>query len=132
MKQKQRLQYSEAFKRQVVGEISRGKFKSCYAAQKAYGISGASTITRWIKKYGREDLLPKRIRIETLKEIDQLKEARKRINKLETALADAHIENCLEHAFLEIACERMDIDLSDFKKKNALTLSDVRRMREIK
>lgn len=132
MKQKQRLQYSEAFKRQVVGEISRGKFKSCHAAQKAYGISGASTIARWIKKYGREDLLPKRIRIETLKEIDQLKEARKRINRLETALADAHIENCLEHAFLEIACERMDIDLSDFKKKNALTLSDVRRMREIK
>ena len=132
MKQKKTVQYSEAFKRQVVGEISSGKFTSCYAAQKAYGIVGASTITRWIKKYGREDLLPKRIRIETLKEINQLKEARKRVRKLEVALTDAHIDNCLEHAFLEIACERLGTDLYDFKKKNELTLSDVRKMRERK
>ena len=123
------LQYSEAFKRQVVDEISRGKFTSCYAAQRAYGIMGSSTVPRWVKKYGREDLLPKRIRIETLKEIDQLKEARKRIRTLEAALADAHIDNCLEHAFLEIACDRMGTELSDFKKKNELTLSDVRKIR---
>ena len=126
---RQTVQYSEAFKRQVVEEISRGKFSSFYAAQRAYGILGSSTITKWVKKYGREDLLPKRIRIETLKEIDQLKEARKRIRTLETALADAHVDNCLEHAFLEIACERLDTDLADFKKKNELTLSDVRKMR---
>ena len=47
-------------------------------------------------------------------------------------MADAHIDNCLEHAFLEIACERMGTDLDDFKKKNALTLSDVRRRRGLK
>ena len=95
----------------------------------AYGIGGCDTVETWIKKYGREDLLPKRIRIETMKERDQLQEARKRIKELEAALADAHIDNCLEHAFLEIACERMDVDVYDFKKKNALTLSDVRRKR---
>ena len=60
-------------------------------------------------------------------EIDQLKEARKRIRELEAALANAHIDHCLEHAFLEIACERMETDLDDFKKKNALTRSGVRR-----
>ena len=60
---------------------------------------------------------------------NMLKEARKRIRELEAALADAHIDHCLEHAFLEIACERMATDLDDFKKKNALTLSDVRKMR---
>jgi len=65
-------------------------------------------------------------------EVDRLKEARKRIKELEAALADAHIDNCLEHAFLEIACERMETDLDDFKKKNALTLSDVRRRRGLK
>lgn len=62
-----------------------------------------------------------------MKEVDRLKEANKRIRKLEAALADAHIDHCLEHAFLEIACERMDVELNDFKKKNELTLSDVRR-----
>jgi transposase len=121
------IRYSEAFKRQVVDEIARGKFSSINRAQVAYGIKGAETITSWVRKYGREDLLPKRIRIETMDETDQLKEAQKRIQQLEAALADAHIDQCLEHAFLEIACERMDVGLNDFKKKNELTLSDVRR-----
>ena len=123
------IRYSEAFKRQVVDEIARGKFSSPHRARMAYGIRGTMTVVKWIKKYGREDLLPKRIRIETMKEIDQLKEAHKRIKELEAALADAHIDHCLEHAFLEIACERMETDLDDFKKKNALTLSDVRKKR---
>ena len=132
MKTSKATRYSEAFKRQVVDEIARGKFSSPYKAQMAYGIRGNGTVERWIRKYGREDLLPKRIRVETMEEIDRLKEARKRIKELEAALADAHIDNCLEHAFLEIACERMEVGLADFKKKNALTLSGVRRKRGLK
>ncbi len=103
----------------MVDEIVCGKFYSAYKAQQAYGIRGNATVTKWIRKYGREDLLPKRVRIETMDEIDQLKEARKRIRELESALADAHIDHCLEHAFLEIACERMETDLDDFKKKGS-------------
>jgi transposase len=123
------ITYSDALKRQVVDEIASGKYSSAYKAGKAYGIHGRSTVTKWIRKYGREDLLPKRVRIETMDEIDQLKETLKRIRELEAALADAHIDHCLEHAFLEIACERMETGLDDFKKKNALTLSDVRKTR---
>lgn len=124
---KQAIRYSEAFKKQVVEEVASGKFSSAYQAQGAYGIKGGETVTKWIRKYGRDDLLPRRVRIETMDETDPLKAARKRIKELEAALADAHIDQCLEHAFLEIACERMDVDLDDFKKKNGLTLSDVRR-----
>ena len=124
--------YSESFKRQIVEGLSSGRISSINSARTMYNIKGGDTINNWIRKYGREDLLPKRIRIETLKEKDELKEARKRIKDLESALADAHIDNCLEHAFLEIACERMGTDLEDFKKKNELTLSDVRKMREKK
>jgi hypothetical protein len=116
----------------VVDEIARGKFSSAYQAQKAYAIGGQATVTKWIRKYGRDDLLPKRIRIETMEEADPLKAARKRIKELEAALADAHIDHCLEQAFLEIACERLDVPLDDFKKKNELTLSDVRRKRGLK
>ncbi len=126
------IRYSEAFKRQVVDEIARGKFSSAYKAQKAYGIPGSETVTQWVRKHGRDDLLPKRIRVETMEEVDQLKAARKRIKELEAALADAHIDNCLEHAFLEIACERLDMETADFKKKNELTLSEVRRRRGLK
>ncbi|MCK5133918.1 MAG: transposase [Candidatus Sabulitectum sp.] len=132
MKKNTATRYSEAFKRQVVGEIARGKFSSPYKAREAYGIRGNGTVERWIRKHGREDLLPKRIRIETMEEVDRLKKARKRIKELEAALADAHIDNCLEHAFLEIACERMEVGMADFKKKNALTLSGVRRKRGLK
>ena len=126
------IRYSEAFKRQVVDEVARGKYSSAYMAKKAYGIRGQTTVSKWLRKYGRDDLLAKRIRIETMNEVDHLKESRKRIKELEAALADAHIDHCLEHAFLEIACERLAVPLDDFKKKNAMTLSDVRRKRGLK
>ena len=76
------IRYSEAFKRQVVGELERGKYGTVEAVRRAYGIGGASTVSRWVRKYAREDLLPKRVRIETLKERDELKEARQRIREL--------------------------------------------------
>jgi len=124
--------YSEAFKRQVVEELEKGKFDSAFEAQQSYGILGDRTVPRWMKKYGRDNLFPKLVRIETMKEKDRMKEDRKRIRKLESALSDAHIDNCLEHAFLEIACERMGVSVEEFKKKHELTLSDVRKMRDLK
>ncbi len=118
------VEYSEAFKRQVVGELGRGKHGSPEGARRAYGIGGATTVQKWVRKYGREDLLQKRVRIETLKERDELKEARKRIKDLEAAVADAHVECCLEKGYVNVACERMGIDPEEFKKKNAMTLSE--------
>ncbi len=121
------IRYSEAFKRQVVAELEQGKFGSIFEINRAYGIRGSTTVSNWLRKYGHADLLPKKVRVETLKERDELKEARKRIRQLEAALADAHIDCSLENSFLRIACERIGIDLEDFKKKNAITLSDVRK-----
>ncbi len=125
----QNIRYSEAFKRQVVEQIAQGKFRSPHMAQKAYGIKGCGTIERWVRKYGRLDLLSKRIRIETMDELDELKEARKRIKTLEAALADAHVDYCLESAFFDIACERLGEAPEDFKKKHDMTLSEVRKRR---
>ena len=123
--------YSEAFKRQVVEEIASGKHLTAHAAQKAYGIKGATTVYKWVRKYGREDLLPKRIRIETMKERDELKEARKRIRILEAAVADAHIDCCLGAAFLKVACDRLGEDPENFKKKHPMTLSELRGTRGV-
>jgi len=121
------VSYSEAFKMQIVEEIGQGKFATISHAQKAYGICGSVTIQKWIKKYGRPELLPKRVRVETMTEIDELKEAKKRIRDLEKALADSHMDYCLERAFLEIACEEMGTSRDDLKKNNAMRLADVRR-----
>jgi len=121
------LRYSEAFKQQVISELESGKFSSISEANRVYGINGAETVTQWIRKYGREDLLPKKVKIETLKERDELKAARKRIRQLEAALADAHIDASLGDSYLKIACQRLGIDAADFKKKNAITLSLLRK-----
>jgi transposase-like protein len=121
------ITYSEAFKMQVIEEIGRGKFASILQAQKAYGISGMTTIQKWLRKYGKEELLPKRVRVETMAEIDELKEAKKRIRDLEKALADSHMDYCLERAFLEIACEEMGTSREELKKNNAIRLADERR-----
>lgn len=126
------IRYSEAFKLEVIDSLSHCKYKTIADAKRAFGITGCGTVENWIVKYGREELLSKRIRIETVKERDEKQELKKRVKDLETALADAHIDSTLESAFLEIACERLGVDLATFKKKHALTLSDVRKMRNLK
>jgi transposase-like protein len=80
---KEFVSYSEAFKMQVVKELGQGKFATILQAQKTYGIRGTATIQTWIKKYGMEELLPKRVRVETMTEIDELKEAKNKLEKLE-------------------------------------------------
>jgi hypothetical protein len=112
---------------QVVKEIGQGKFASISHAQKTYGIRGMTTIQKWLKKYGMEELLPKRVRVETMAEIDELKEAKKRIRDLENALSDSHMDYCLERAFLEIACEQMGTSRDELKKNNAIRRADARK-----
>ena len=47
------------------------------------------------------------MRIESLKERNELAEARRRIRELETAVADTHIDHCLVKAYFHVARERM-------------------------
>jgi transposase-like protein len=128
-KMKEVIQYSEAFKLRIVEDVAGGKYASLDEARRRNGIRGASTLAKWIKRYGHGDLLPKRVRVETMNEIDELKEARKRIRELEAALADAHMDYCLESAFLDIACESMGTTTEALKKKNVITLAERRKTR---
>lgn len=125
--QTETIRYSEAFKRQLVKDLEDGKFRSFSEARRAYGIRGLATIQRWVRRYGNEKILPKKVKIETMKERDELKEAKKRIRELEAALADAHIDHALSDAYVQIACERMGEDPASFKKKHGITLSDLRK-----
>ena len=115
-----RIRYSEAFKLQVLRELGEGKFASVQAAARTYGIRGGSTIQRWMRRYGRTDLLRKVIRVETPKEVSEVKQLRERVRDLEKALADAHLDLKLADAYLEMACETGGIeDVEAFKKKHA-------------
>ncbi len=113
------MRYSEAFKLQVIGEIESGKLKTAFEARCHYGIKGTSTVHGWIRKYGKNELLKKVVRVETPKENDQNKLMKKRIQKLESALADAHLDLRLEQAYVELACRAANIkDVEGFKKKH--------------
>lgn len=118
------VRYSEAFKRQVVADLEAGRFSGPSQATKANAIKGSGTVVRWLRQYGRSDLVPKQITITTMEQKDETKELKTRVRQLERALADAHMKGLLEESFLEIACERMGIDVAEFKKKHVTTLSN--------
>jgi transposase-like protein len=112
------VKYSEAFKLQVIKAIERGEFSSLNEAMERYGIGGGSTINSWLKKYRREDILPKKVRIEMPNEISRIKKLKKRIHDLEKALADAKVGEVLSKAYFEILCEDAGIeDIEGYKKK---------------
>ena len=113
------IRYSEAFKSQVLRELESGKFANAAVAARTYGLSAGGTIRYWARKYGKTHLLGRVIRVETPKEISEVKELRKRVRELEKALADAHIDSRLDSAYLRIACRAAGIeDVDDFKKKH--------------
>lgn len=114
------MRYSEAFKLQVLREMETGKFPSAAAAARAYGVSGPVMIAYWARRYGKNHLLGKVVRVETPKEVSEVKELRKRVRDLEKALADERLDHMLNDAYLHIACEAAGIkDVDGFKKKHA-------------
>jgi transposase-like protein len=114
------VRYSEAFKLQVLRELEEGKHRSLNAAQEAYAIKGHGTVRRWLRRYGREQLARRVIRVETTKERDELKRLKERVRQLERALSDATLDLSLERAYVKLACRRAGIaDVEDFKKKNS-------------
>ena len=111
------VKYSEAFKLQVLRELDEGKFPTNTAAARAYGIRGQGTIEYWAGKYGKNHLIGKVIIVQKPKELNELKELRKRIRELEKGLADAHLDLKLEQVYTRIACRAAGIeDMEEFKK----------------
>ena len=112
------IRYSEAFKLEVVRELEQ-EGTAFEQVQRKYGIRGAGTVKYWVRKYGNGSR-GKIIRVETPKEIDQMKQLKERVRRLESALADANIELALEKAYTKLACKRAGItDVEDFKKNSA-------------
>lgn len=112
--------YSEAFKLQVLRDLKDGRFDSASAVARVYGIRGKGMVRYWARKYGKEHLLGKVVRVETPKERDEMKELHKRVRNLEKALSDAHLEHMFDEAYLKIACRAAGIDDVDGFKKNTL------------
>ena len=117
MKDKTIKFYSSAFKLKVVSEIESGQL-TLAEARRVYDITGTTTIQRWLRQYGKNHLLPNVVRIAMKNENDKLKELEREKQKLESALANAHLKIVSLEALIEGAEERYDID---FKKNFGYT-----------
>jgi transposase len=109
--------YSLAFRVKVVGEIESGAFDSVSAAGRHYGIGGADTIWGWVRKLGKNHLLGKVVRVETLNERDELAKLKQQVKGLEQALGQTQAENLLNQSYLKLACERLGEEVEVFRKK---------------
>ncbi len=117
MRQRTVLRYSMCFKQQVVSELESGRFDSILQASEHYGISGSETVRKWLRKFGRNHLCPKVIRVEKPDEQDQVRQLKKQIKQLKEALGQTQAENVINQEFLKIACEEMGQEVDAFKKK---------------
>ncbi len=117
MKRRMVVRYSMSFKQQVVSDMESGRFNSIAQAQHHYGITGAWTVQSWLKRYGRNHLCPKVIRVEKPNERDEIVRLRKQVKHLEQALGRTQAEKVLNEVFLEMACKRLGEDVEGFKKK---------------
>ena len=109
------IRYSEAFKLEVVRELER-ELTPVDQVRRKYGI-GVGTIQAWITQYGN-GTRGRIIRVETPKEVNELKKLRERIKRLESLLADTNLELALERQYTRLACERAGVeDVAEFKKK---------------
>lgn len=111
--QKETIRYSISFKQKVVKEIEEEGLDIRSAARR-YGIRGGSTIQEWIKKFGKNHLLNKIVRVEMKGEKDQLKELEAEIKRLKIALADVTMEKHVLETIISLVNENYQTDV----KKN--------------
>ena len=94
------IRYSEAFKKQVVKEYEAGA--SAYRLRQKYGVKGGSTITTWVKKYGREGSRYELMVIQKPEERERVKQLEKRIQELEKALAQVTLDKLMLESLVEV------------------------------
>jgi len=95
------VRYSDCFKRAVIEEIEK-KGLSIEACRRKYSIGGATTIQKWLKKYGKNHLLNKIVRVGTIDEIQAL---RKELKAIKEAFAEMAIENKVYETYFEVLGE---------------------------
>lgn len=107
--------YSESFKLQVLSDLETGKFTK-REIFRVYGI-GPGSLESWIKKYGKFDLFNKRIKIETMEDIDKIKKLEAEIKQLKELLVQKDIKGYLDESYLEYAAKQLGYKSVDELKK---------------
>jgi transposase-like protein len=111
--------FSESVKLQVLSELSEGKYTK-RELSRMYNV-GPSTITDWIHKYGRSDLLNQRITIENMDELKRIHALQKEIAQLKDLLIKKDLDNIVIDSYLEVAAQQMGFKNAEELKKKLAT-----------
>ena len=106
------LRYSESFKLHVVSEIESGQV-TIGGARRRYGIAGGGTIQGWLRRYGKNHLLGKVIRVERPDEKDRIKALEDKVRELESVLAQSQVKLFAYESLIDVAEKHYG---ADFKK----------------
>ncbi len=107
------IRYSISFKQKVVREIEEEGL-SLSEASRRYGIKGGQTIQNWLRKFGKNHLISKIVRVEMKGEKDRLKELEAELKKVKVALADATMKNDVLETIITMVNDHYQTDV----KKN--------------
>ena len=127
MSRRTEMRYSSCFKRQVVEDLESGRFDTIASVQRHYGIGGMDTVQRWLRKYGKNHLLPKVVIVQKPNEKNAIRDLKRQVAELQRVLGQTQAENVLTAEFFKIACEQLGCDPEAFKKKVGATRSDGRK-----
>lgn len=108
--------YSDAFKNKIVSDIEKGRLTISHAMH-LYEIKGTNTIYKWLRKYGKNDLIKKVVRIEMKDEKSTLKQKEDRIRELESALSSLALHNICLQSYVDVVNE----NISEEEKKTSLS-----------
>ena len=107
------IRYSISFKQKVDREIEEEGL-SLSEASRRYGIKGGQTIQNWLRKFGKNHLISKIVRVEMKGEKDRLKELEAELKKVKVALADATMKNDVLETIIAMVNDHYQTDV----KKN--------------
>ncbi len=105
--------YSIAFKKQVVAEYEAGA--SLRTLNQRYGITGSTTVQRWVGQYGREGIRHKMVVIQQPEEREHVRQLQAEVQQMKEALAQMALDNFVLKCTLAVAEEELGYEV---KKKS--------------
>ncbi len=114
--------YSEAFKRAIVSEILSGR-SSQNAMRKRYGIGGAETIAKWIKRYAMEVLVYEQntVMATPTDPEEEIKRLRAQLQALHEQLKASELKASAYQKMIEVAERELQIEI---RKKSVTKRSE--------
>jgi transposase len=111
------IRYSESFKLTVVRDIEENHL-SIHEVLKKYDLCSTNTVSRWLKRYGKAHLLPKRILVMTPEEQSKSAVVAAENKALKDALVSLQLKQLKQEAYYTVALRDLGIDRETYEKKN--------------